>query len=114
MIVKMKMISLVVLDRVKSESLTELRRIGVVHLTNQNSRSDELSDLEEKKLLLDRSLLLMPAVKGEQRKREGSVKEALEIAQETANLIDEERLRTEELERLSKEESKHYQRIYAI
>jgi V/A-type H+-transporting ATPase subunit I len=106
MIVKMKMISLVVLDREKSESLTELRRIGVVHLTNQNSRSDELSDLEEKKLLLDRSLLLMPAVKGEQRKREGSVKEALEIAQETANLIDEERLRTEELERLSKEESR--------
>jgi len=106
MIVKMKKISLVVLDRVKSESLTELRRIGVIHLTNQNSRSEELSDLEEKKLLLDRSLLLLPAVKGEQRKREGSVKEALVIARETARLIDEDRLRTEELERLSKEENR--------
>lgn len=108
MIVKMKKISLVVLDREKSESLTELRRIGVIHLTNQNSRSDELSDHEEKKLLLERSLLLLPVVKVEQRKRTDTdgVEEALEIAQETATLIDEERLRTEELERLSKEERK--------
>jgi len=104
MIVKMKKISLVVLDREKSESLVILRRTGVLHLTTQDGGSEELSKLEEKKLLLERSLLLLPVVKGEQRKRAGGVKEALAIAQETARLIDEERLRTEEVERLSKEE----------
>ena len=104
MIVKMKKISLVVLDREKSESLVILRRTGVLHLTTQDGGSEELSKLEENKLLLERSLLLLPVVKGEQRKRAGGVKEALAIAQETASLIDEERLRTEEVERLSKEE----------
>ena len=106
MIVKMKKISLVVLDREKSESLVKLRQTGVLHLTNQDGGSEELSKLEEKKLLLERSLLLLPVVKGEQRKRADGVKEALEIAQEIANLIDEARLRTEEVERLYKEESR--------
>ena len=60
MIVKMKKVSLIVLEALKVQALEDLKVVGLVHLETRPGTSEELSELEEKKSRLERSLLLLP------------------------------------------------------
>ena len=65
-IVKMKKVSLVVLDREREEALEKLRDLGLVHIERIFAGSDKLSELNEKKALLERcSFILPPNVPGD-------------------------------------------------
>jgi len=55
-IVPMKKVSLVVLDKHREESLKKLREIGVVHLEKKNVASDGLSRLLDRKTRIDNAL----------------------------------------------------------
>jgi len=56
MIVPMKKISLVVLDKHREESLKKLREIGVVHLSKKSVSSDALSKLLDRKAKMENAL----------------------------------------------------------
>jgi V/A-type H+-transporting ATPase subunit I len=104
MIVKMKKVSLVVLDTLREESLKRLRKLGVLHLEQRPASSSRLLELESGKALLERTLLLLP-----QEKKEGKgaaragVADSLELAKRVGELVERERALTEELDRLSRE-----------
>ena len=69
-IVKMKKVSLVVLDREREEALEKLRDLGLVHIERIFAGSDKLSELNEKKALLERcSFILPPNVPGDKNKK---------------------------------------------
>jgi len=55
-IVKMKKVSLVVMDKTRDDSLKKLRDLGVVHLERTTASSESLSRLLEKKARLDSAL----------------------------------------------------------
>jgi V/A-type H+-transporting ATPase subunit I len=56
MIVPMKKVSLVVLDREKDGSLEKLRELGVMHLEQKNVQSGELTKLLERRARTESAL----------------------------------------------------------
>lgn len=60
MIVKMKKISLVVLERAREESLERLRKTGVMHLEERDANTEELSTLKEKRKNFERAMNILP------------------------------------------------------
>jgi len=59
MIVPMKRVFLVVMDKYREASLTKLRDIGVVHLEKKNVTSDALASLQTKKSALETAIMLL-------------------------------------------------------
>jgi V/A-type H+-transporting ATPase subunit I len=122
MIVDMKKISLVVLDSTREESLKALRGLGVLHLEFTQGRSDDLSELEEKRDYLTKSLLLLPKEKGgdakggpakgrpagespagEESAAGGTLEKACDTADNIARLFERERALKEEIARIRQE-----------
>jgi len=112
MIVKMKKVSLVVLDSLREEALTRLRKLGAVHLEQKPAASTRLQELENQKALLERTLLLLPQVPKVTREKKAipaaapetaGTAECLELAKRVGEIAEQQRALSEELERLGKE-----------
>ena len=59
MIVPMKKLSLVVMDKYREASLEKLREIGVVHLEGRNVSSDTLNQLLARKANIENAAMLL-------------------------------------------------------
>ena len=102
-IVKMKKVSLVVLDREREEALEKLRDLGLVHIERIFAGSDKLSELNEKKALLERcSFILPPNVEGKKDKK-GDLAAAEKLAGKIVALGDKLKALGDEKERVSKD-----------
>ncbi len=103
MIVKMKKVSLIVLDTFREESLKKLRKLGIVHLEANPGTSEKLTDLEEKKNQLERALLLLPLEEGSKEPGTQDLESCLEMAQKASEYTEKARTLQEEVERLQRE-----------
>jgi V/A-type H+-transporting ATPase subunit I len=108
MIVKMKKASIIVLDKWKKQTLRELREFGLVHLEQQRMESIELIRLREKRMLLERTLLLVQEVKKkskdkEKEKYDYQLDKAIQAAEIIAGHAEEEHSLKEKAEQLKKE-----------
>ena len=102
-IVKMKKVSLVVLDREREEALEKLRDLGLVHIERIFAGSDKLSELNEKKALLERcSFILPPNVPGDKNKK-GDLAAAEKLAGKIVALGDKLKALGDEKEKVSKD-----------
>ena len=102
-IVKMKKVSLVVLDREREEALEKLRDLGLVHIERIYAGSDKLSELNEKKALLERcSFILPPNVPGDKNKK-GDLAAAEKLAGNIVALGDKLKTLGDEKEKISKD-----------
>ena len=83
MIVPMKKVSVVVLDKYREESLKKLREVGVVHPEKKRVSSDALTELLDQKARIDRALGVLRSVEisarpklkaaGKARRRHGGI-----------------------------------------
>ncbi len=104
MIVKMKKISIVLLDSYRVASLKELRKLGVLHVENEAGSSETLDTLLEQKVLLEKALSLLPKKKGADKvphKIESG--DILKSAEEVISLSESRGTLLEDLRRLSLE-----------
>ncbi|MBO4403793.1 MAG: ATPase [Treponema sp.] len=92
MIVKMKKVSLVVLDSQKKESLKALRKLGVVHLEQVEGSGAVLSAFKESSARTDKALSILDEVKADKKLKIQQVKltgeEASLKAKEILDLVD--------------------------
>ncbi len=108
MIVPMKKVSLVVLDSDRERSLEKLQDTGVLHLQVAEGQSEEITQLEEQRTSLERTLLLLsqgktsPVGDAPDGLSGGNAERALEIAGKVYALSDRERGLKEELNRLKR------------
>ena len=63
MIVKMKKVSLVILDSTREQSLERLRNLGVVHIEKENKSNETLNSLMEKKAFFEKCIYSLPKPK---------------------------------------------------
>ena len=70
MIVPMQKASIILLDRFREQSLTELRRLGLLHIHSRHATSQELTRLVEQKNQIERSVLILPAEAPKDKSRE--------------------------------------------
>ncbi len=123
MIVKMKKVSIVIVDRFRDEALRALRKLGLVHVEPRPASSQDLSLFAEHKAQLERASALLPEDKepegkaGKTRQKERSSRAAdayrqaseadlercLEVAEEVTELTEKIRLSREETDRLKRE-----------
>ncbi|MCF7939947.1 MAG: V-type ATP synthase subunit I [Spirochaetales bacterium] len=116
MIAEMKKVSLVSLESHRTETLSGLRTIGVVHLHEIHGQSEMLDELQKKKAQLEHAILLLPEdedgtppgekTRGLEDKRKLSdqkVEEVLEIAKRIEKQSDELHGLRESIDRLQKE-----------
>ena len=101
MIVKMKKISLVTLSSEIEETISNLRKVGVVHVEHRDVKSSGLDDLASRKSLAEKALSIIPEDETEeipivQPDADIVISRALEIQAERRD-------RQEETERLSRE-----------
>jgi len=112
MIVKMKKVSVILLDRQRAESLRELRRLGTVHVREQPGGGEELSRLREQQARLEKALQLLPLEASEKKTpgRESSAapdpRSALELAGEIESCQEKLKTARERMEQLRKEEER--------
>ena len=102
-IVKMKKVSLVVLDREREEALEKLRDLGLVHIERIYAGSDKLSALNEKKALFERCAFLLPQNVAADKNKKGDVKAAEELALKIVSFGDKLKALNDEKEKLSKD-----------
>ena len=69
MIVPMKKVSLVVMDKEKTQALDKLRELGVMHLERKQAQSDTLSKLLEKKTRSENTISLLESTAAENKKK---------------------------------------------
>jgi V/A-type H+-transporting ATPase subunit I len=123
MIVKMKKVSIVIVDRFRDEALRALRKLGLVHVEPRPASSQDLSLFGEHKAQLERASALLPedkepedkAGKGRRKERsshaagayrqasEADLERCLEVAEEVTELAEKIRLSGEETDRLERE-----------
>ncbi len=107
MIVPMKKVSLVVLDRYKDSALKKLRSLGLVHIEQMQGNSEKLSEVKEKYSRLELASILLSDVKVDKKKMPAkvslSVEEASVKAEEAVNLFESKKNFTEELSNAVKE-----------
>lgn len=82
MILKMKKVSLVLMDNSREESLKELRRLGLVHLKSVQGSGPELAGLDDTIARLERGIFSLPTDKAPEDKDFSSLDEALAKADE--------------------------------
>lgn len=78
MIVKMKKVTIFVLESHKQETLTQLRELGVVHINPLDVESEELAGFLEKKAYFEKALKLIP--------RESTKEEAYSLQNDAAEV----------------------------
>jgi len=110
MIARMKKIYLVSLESFRTETLSKLREIGVLHLHEVHGQSDVLEDLQRKRGTIDRALqLLPPDTDKKSRKKEAEHpsekdrEEALLVAKRIEKQSDERNSHRESIDRLQRE-----------
>ena len=86
MIIKMKKTSIVVLDSIKEQSMETLRGLGLVHLELKNLESEKMTELQDKKTLLNSSLGILKLKSDEDIKQND--KKNFDAAIDTAEKID--------------------------
>ena len=103
MIVKMKKVSLVVLDSERSRTLDRLRDLGVMHIEREYRSSDDLTSLLEKKALFERCLY---SLKGEDEKNPEKMKsfsDAEDAVAKISAVLEKIRILGEEKEKIKKD-----------
>jgi V/A-type H+/Na+-transporting ATPase subunit I len=107
MIVPMKKIALVILEKERRDVLTKLRRLGVVHLDEIQGGSEHLAQLRESAAKLEKAESVLTEIKGVpvslQSASENDVGEVIALAETVNNLADEkkacfDRIRTDTAE----------------
>ncbi|MCQ2603659.1 MAG: hypothetical protein MJ215_01250 [Spirochaetia bacterium] len=102
-IVKMKKVSLVVLDREREESLTKLRELGLVHIERIYAGSDKLAALNDQKAVFERCSLILPQGIAGDKKKKGDLKTAKALAADIIALGDKLKALTDEKEKYLKD-----------
>ena len=103
MIVKMKKVSLVVLDSERSSALDKLRDLGVMHVEREYKSSDDLASLMEKKALFERCLLSLKGDEGKNPVKMKSFSDAEELVDKISAILEEIRILGEEKEKANKD-----------
>ena len=103
MIVKMKKVSLVVLDSERSSALDKLRDLGVMHIEREYKSSDDLTSLTERKALFERCLISLKGDEGKNPVRMKSFSEAEELVDEISVILEKIRILGEEKEKAKKD-----------
>jgi len=110
MIAKMKKIYLVSLETERIGTLKKLRDIGVVHLHEVHGQSEVLEDLQKKRGIIDRALLLLPEDTEKNRESafsgklsEKEMEESILVAKRIEKQSDERSSHREAIERLQRE-----------
>ncbi|MCL2293995.1 MAG: hypothetical protein FWC36_03930 [Spirochaetes bacterium] len=67
MIVKMKKVSLVILDSAREDALEKLRKLGVVHIEKESKSTEALNSLMEKRSLFEKVINAFPRSKNKQK-----------------------------------------------
>ena len=109
MIVPMKKVSLIIMGDKKSETLRNLRKLGILHIEAVEGSGKKLEELKERVSLLESALFSISEKKNKKIKQENiDVAKAVSVAEETVALEEEKRLISaekltlvSELERLS-------------
>ncbi len=97
MIVPMKKISLVIPGDKKSETLRELRKLGILHIEAVEGSGKKLEELKERALLLEKALFSISEKKNKKIKQENiDIAKAISVSEEIAALEDEKKLCTAE------------------
>ena len=103
-IVKMKKVSLVVLDCEREEALENLRDLGLVHIERIYAGSDKLSALNDKKGLFERCLFILPQKIAGDKNKTGDLKTAEKLADKIVGLGDKLKALSDEKEKLLKDQ----------
>lgn len=110
MILPMKKVSILVLDTEKKQALSQLRRLGLVHVEVSQGTGETLAQLKERSDEIERALFAIEETKtADAQQVETSLQEALDIARQIAALCEERKncysqvsVKQAELERLTK------------
>ncbi len=105
MIVKMKKVSLVVLESKRDESLTELGKLGVVHIHTGSGNSEELQNLLTLKSNIEKALFRIAEEGSEEQSDSGTLDDAREVMETISGIIESSRQLQDDLERLQREEA---------
>ena len=103
MIVKMKKVSLVVLDSERTEALEKLRDLGVMHVEREYRSSDDFAALTEKKGLYERCILALESDSSYDTSLKGSFSEAEKLADKVSSILERIRILGEEKEKIKKD-----------
>ncbi|MDR2633623.1 MAG: V-type ATP synthase subunit I [Treponema sp.] len=106
MIVPMKKVSLVVMDKTREASLEKLREVGVVHLEKRAVASDILSVLLDQKINVERALGLLRPYLGEAKASPEQESNGAEMVKQIFALEDERKALQEQLLGMIKERSR--------
>ncbi|RKX74556.1 MAG: V-type ATP synthase subunit I [Spirochaetes bacterium] len=108
MIVKMKKVSLVVLDSEIEESLNRLKEVGVLHVEKRSVQNQQLSELKEIQESFEKALIILPRKENVETEESpgGNFEEAYRMVSKALTLTDEKRDISEELDRLRREEER--------
>ncbi|MCL2792905.1 MAG: hypothetical protein FWD87_07420 [Spirochaetaceae bacterium] len=90
MIVKMKKVSLVILDSTREESLEKLRKLGVVHIAREYRATEATNALIEKKTFFEKTIFALPKLKKETKSTSGKpdLAEAEKVVAEANSIMD--------------------------
>ena len=86
MIVKMKKVSLVVLDSSRTDSLDKLRDLGVIHIEREYKSNETVASLIEKKTQFEKSILVLPETKKSVKPCSGATLEDAEKIADNVNI----------------------------
>ena len=91
MIVPMKKISLVVLEKERRQALKDLRKLGVVHLEEVEGKSEELSLCKKKTSVLETAISILSEIKAPKKAKAKSIDKdaAFELAREVTDMVEE-------------------------
>jgi V/A-type H+-transporting ATPase subunit I len=105
MIVPMRKVTLVALDRRRAESLRELRRVGVMHVEiapGVGAGDGRVEELREHRSLVARALGLLAAEKGAGREGPGPAADPIDVAREVDASCEKEQAAAQERARLAR------------
>ena len=91
MIVPMKKLSLVVLEKERRQALKDLRKLGVVHLEEVEGKSEELSLCKKKTSVLETAISILSEIKTPKKAKAKSLDKdaAFELAKEVTDIVEE-------------------------
>ncbi len=95
MIVPMKKVSLIIMGDKKTETLKELRKLGIVHIEIAEGSGERLGELNEQIALLEGAVFTIGNKKNAEQK-EANAAEALSVAREIVSLAEESKARQSE------------------
>jgi V/A-type H+-transporting ATPase subunit I len=103
MIVRMKKVTLIVLDEKRNTILHDLRKLGILHINTLHAESERLEELYEQKSYLEKALRLLPPEKGKSKVKETmNSKQASQPAKSIFSINDKLARMREEYEKLSR------------